>query len=163
MMKPFIASLLIALSVSSMAQTDKTKEQWIAEAQSETEKWFSKYHAVCNGSVVVRTGKSSYLEFNGRSAAVAVLGLYHISNSDRLNGTLWSGKIVVDMGNSSRPLIVAEQDTRKPFKWSPGREAEFDFTYADGRWQLNGKIYSPDWYLQPDVQCKAITHRLRPS
>jgi hypothetical protein len=154
MKMPFIAALLIALFTPALAHVDKTKEQWTQEAQEEAEKLFRSYHAVCNGNVIARKGASSYLEFSGPSADVTVFGLYRVSEADKLNGLLWSGKVVAAMGTSSRSISVTEEGIRKVSEWVRAREAEFDFTYTGGEWRLNGKIYSPDWFLQPHVTCE---------
>lgn len=157
-MKVFLMIFSLMLSVNSVAKTEKTKQQWLDEAQAAGEKLFNNYHAVCNGKVVVRAG-GSYYEFSGSKADVEVFGLYTVSEADKLNGKLWSGKMEVEMGDSARGIEVRSDGTRVITEWDYGREAEFDFVFADNRWQLTGQIMSytkgVSFYLKPDVSCKA--------
>lgn len=141
------------------AQNEKTREQWLAEAKDNGEKVFKDYHAVCNGHVVVKANPRVYYEFSGDTAKVRVMGIYSIDTSDKLNGKLWSGKMLVNMGEAARQILLDGEGKSTISAWGYGREAEFDFLFADNQWQLGGNIYSYTTYnfdLQPGVSCVAV-------
>jgi hypothetical protein len=141
------------------AQSEKTKEQWLAEAKASATKLFSDYHALCSGRVLVKVTDRLYYEFSGDSAKVRVMGTYAIDAADKLNGKLWSGKMLVNMGDAARQILLDGEGKSTVSAWGYGREAEFDFLFADSQWKLADKIVSYTTFnfdLQPGVSCSAV-------
>lgn len=154
-----MAGMVAVTCSAANAQSEKTKEQWIAEAKANAEKLFNDYHARCNGRVLVKATDRLYYEFSGDTAKVRVMGTYPIEVADKLNGKLWSGKMLVNIGDAARQILLDGDGKSTVSSWGYGREPEFDFQFADNQWQLSGKIISYTTFnfdLQPGVACSAV-------
>ncbi|HTF98586.1 MAG TPA: hypothetical protein VL995_20765 [Cellvibrio sp.] len=154
-----ILRLIVLTTLSGSANqalAEKTKQQWIDEATQAAIEIFERYHTICDGRVTVRAAQHSYYQFSASTPKVEVFGLYRLSDAEKLNGKLWTGKIVVNMGESARNIVISPSSEPKLSPWNYGREAEFDLEFNKGKWTLVGKIlsYSTDSFtLQPNVSC----------
>jgi len=139
------------------AAYDETKDPYYKDALSAATSAFLKYAAVCNGKTYVRTSENSFWEFN-EPPKVKLLGVYPVSDSERLNGTAWHGRFVIRMGGAVRSVDIS---TNEISRWMDTSGIDFNFLRLNNEWQIEGKVWASLNHmaeLQPQVSCEKIPH-----
>lgn len=140
----------------AFALYDRTKDPLYEDAVSAASKAFGEYAATCNGKTYAKAGERMLLEFSEGRPKVKMFGAFRVSDSDRLNGKLWSGRFEVDAGKAARAIVAGGLGANNVGPWQDTREIEFDLVLQDGQWKISNKVRAWLGYwveLQPGMSC----------
>lgn len=124
-------------------------------AKEQTGRFFGSYFALCSGKVVIRTAPREFYQFSGSKPDISIVGVNPLRESDLLNGTIWSGELLVNAGKSARRIRYDQDGSRTVSDWDSVRSIEVELLFRNS-WQIKQgfKVYLGYWAdLNPDVIC----------
>lgn len=138
--KSLLAPLFAAIAAAFLSQTglaaEATSEPTQAEALKQATATFNTYIAQCEGKSYAQISDRQFIEFSSPFKGLGLKYDVDLEEHERLNGIVWSGLFVADLGQSARMIFNDIMGGVTTKEWQKTKPVTFRHQLKNGHWEI---------------------------